>query len=117
MNRDRKEDEKRIVSKRPTSKDVAREAGVSRTTVSYVINEKSGGNIRVSDDTRRRVWEAVEALGYQPSTAARTLKTNRSNLIALMVPHIRTTFHPILAAAIRTSLDNKGFDLIGQFLS
>jgi LacI family transcriptional regulator len=98
--------------KRPTSKDVAEVAGVSRTTVSYVINEKTGGNIRISDETRKKVWDAVKKLNYQPITAARTLRTNRSNLLALMVPHIETPFHPLLAAAIQNEIEDSRFDLI-----
>ena len=98
--------------KRPTSKDVADLAGVSRTTVSYVINEKTGGSIRISDETRKKVQDAVKALNYQPIIAARTLRTNRSNLLALMVPHIETPFHPLLAAAIQSEIEDSSFDLI-----
>jgi DNA-binding LacI/PurR family transcriptional regulator len=112
MNTDPANTESRIATKRPTIKDVAQAAGISRATVSYVINDKSGGNVRISDDTRQRVWEAVRLLGYKPSLAARALRTNRSNLVALMVPHIRTPFHPLLASAIQSALDDQGLDLI-----
>jgi LacI family transcriptional regulator len=66
-----------------------------------VINYKTGGNIRISDETRQRVWDAVEALDYRPSRAARALRTKRSYLIALMVPYIETPFNPLLAATIQ----------------
>ena len=57
-------------NKRPTSQDVADLAGVSVTTVSFVINDKSGGNVRISDETLNKVWRAVKALNYRPSSAA-----------------------------------------------
>src|SRR6185312_2478085 len=59
------------VVKAPTSTDVALAAGVSRATVSFVLNDKP--NSRVSDDTRHRVLEAARLLGYSPNSAARSL--------------------------------------------
>lgn len=56
----------------PTSADVARLAGVSRATVSYVLNNTSA--VRISEPTRRRVHEAAEELGYVPHAAARSLR-------------------------------------------
>lgn len=65
----------------PTSKDVAALAGVSQSTVSFVINGKN----TVSEATRLRVQEAMRKLNYQPNAGARTLKTNRTNTLALFV--------------------------------
>lgn len=65
--------------KPPTSKDVAALAGVSRTTVSFVIN----GKANVSDETRRRVEDAMHRLNYQPNVGARLLRTNKTGIIAL----------------------------------
>ena len=98
--------------KRSTSQDVADLAGVSVTTVSFVINEKSGGNVRISDETRRKVWEAAKALNYRPSSAARTLRTKRSNLLALMIPHIESPFNPLLAAAVQRESEKEDLDVI-----
>ena len=98
--------------KRPTIKDVAEQAGVSRTTVSYVINNKTGGNIRISDATRERVWEAAKALKYRPISAARTLRTRRSNLLALMVPYIETPFNPLFAAAVQREAEKSNLGVI-----
>ena len=50
--------------KRPTQTDVAKEAGVSRATVSYVLNQQTGGRIPISEDTRHRVREAAQKLAY-----------------------------------------------------
>lgn len=67
-----------------TSGDVARESGVSRTTVSYVLSGREG--VTISEATRRRVREAAERLGYHPSAAARTLRTGRSDLVVCVMP-------------------------------
>ncbi|MGR2752904.1 LacI family DNA-binding transcriptional regulator [Agromyces arachidis] len=67
-----------------TSADVARESGVSRTTVSYVLNSTPGAS--VSDATRRRVLDAAASLGYAPSAAARTLRRGRSDLVLCVLP-------------------------------
>jgi len=69
---------------RVTSADVARESGVSRTTVSYVLNDTTGTVI--SEETRQRVRAAADRLGYAPSAAARTLRSGRSDLVLCAVP-------------------------------
>lgn len=77
----------------PTIKDVAREAGVSTATVSYVLNES--GN--VSAETRQRVVAAVERLGYRPSVIARGLKAGQSRMIGYSwIPVPANQFNPIL---------------------
>ncbi|WP_232014274.1 LacI family DNA-binding transcriptional regulator [Cellulomonas fimi] len=67
-----------------TSADVARESGVSRTTVSYVLNAKDG--VVITDATRQRVLDAAARLGYTPSAAARTLRSGRSDLVLCVLP-------------------------------
>jgi len=69
---------------RVTSADVARESGVSRTTVSYVLNDKGGDAI--PESTRQRVREAAARLGYTPSAAARALRRGRSDLVLCVLP-------------------------------
>jgi DNA-binding LacI/PurR family transcriptional regulator len=69
---------------RVTSADVAREAGVSRATVSYVLNDSPAHTI--PEVTRRRVLDAVARLGYAPSAAARTLRRGRSDLVLFVTP-------------------------------
>lgn len=61
-----------------TIKDVAREAGVSIATVSYVLNNKTSA---VSDETRRRVLQTIERLGYTRNITARNLRSSRTRLI------------------------------------
>lgn len=62
----------------PTIKDVAKEAGVSIATVSYVLNNKDAG---ITESTRIQVLEAVKRVGYTPNVTARNLKASRSRLI------------------------------------
>ncbi|MER5428286.1 LacI family DNA-binding transcriptional regulator [Streptomyces sp. NPDC002588] len=65
----------------PTSADVARLAGVSRATVSYVLNNTSA--VRISEPTRRRVHEAAKELGYVPHAAARSLRAGHSRMVLM----------------------------------
>ncbi|OXM60975.1 LacI family DNA-binding transcriptional regulator [Amycolatopsis vastitatis] len=70
--------------RRVTSADVAREAGVSRSTVSYVLNDTP--NQSIPDSTRRRVLDAAARIGYAPSAAARTLRSGRSDVVLCLLP-------------------------------
>ena len=65
-----------------TSKDVARVAGVSQSTVSYVMS----GRRSISEGTRRRVEAAIEELTYHPNAGARALASQRTQVIGLVVP-------------------------------
>lgn len=65
----------------PTSADVARLAGVSRATVSYVLNNAS--SVRISEATRHRVRAAAEELGYVPHAAARSLRAGHTRTVLL----------------------------------
>lgn len=70
--------------KRVTSADVAREAGVARSTVSYVLNDTPNQTIPAT--TRERVLAAAAKLGYAPSAAARTLRSGRSDVVLCLLP-------------------------------
>lgn len=70
----------------PTSADVARLAGVSRATVSYVLNNATA--VRISEPTRRRVREAARELGYVPHAAARSLRAGHSRMVLMPAPAI-----------------------------
>lgn len=70
--------------RRVTSKDVAREAGVSRTTVSYILN--STPHQSIPESTRRRVLEVAERLNYTPLASARSLRRGRSDIVILLLP-------------------------------
>ncbi|HEU5016167.1 MAG TPA: LacI family DNA-binding transcriptional regulator [Roseiflexaceae bacterium] len=71
--------------------DVARAAGVSQTTVSFVVN--NAPNTTIPQETRDRVWSAVEELGWRPNAMARSLSLQRSNTIGLISDEIATSSH------------------------
>jgi DNA-binding LacI/PurR family transcriptional regulator len=71
-------------SSRVTSIDVAREAGVSQSTVSFVLNNTPGQTI--PEETRRRVLEAAKKLDYRPRASARSLAAGRSDVVLLALP-------------------------------
>ena len=75
-----------------TLADVARQAGVAMSTVSYVLSGKRS----VSDDTKDRVHRAIEELGYHPHAGARALASSRSNVLALIVPLRSDTYVPVM---------------------
>jgi LacI family transcriptional regulator len=71
-----------------TLEDIAKKAGVSRSTVSRVINHQPN----VSEDVRARVWKVIDTTGYQPNVAARSLASQRSSMIGLVLPHSVSSF-------------------------
>ena len=71
-------------------KDVAREAGVSIATVSRVLNEVDV----VNEETKKKVQEAIKKLCYRPNIVARSLKTQRTKTIGILVPDISSQFYP-----------------------
>ena len=70
--------------RRPTSTDVAAAAGLSRATVSYVLNDTP--NQVIPESTRQRVLAAAAALGYTPSAAAKALRSGRSDVVLCLLP-------------------------------
>ena len=72
-----------------TMRDVAKAAGVSVATVSHVVNDKQG--VRIGEDARRRVHDAVAELGYRPNALAKTLSRGTSRFIGLVSDAIATT--------------------------
>jgi len=96
-----------------TQKDVADVAGVSRRTVSNVVNDF----IHVSPDVRKRVEDAIKQLGYTPSHAAQALRTGRSKVIQLVVPELDVPYFAELARGVLRSAEDYGFTvLISQTL-
>ena len=71
-------------------KDVAREAGVSIATVSRVLNDIDV----VNEDTKKKVKDAIKKLSYRPNIVARSLKTQKSSTIGIIIPDISNQFYP-----------------------
>jgi DNA-binding LacI/PurR family transcriptional regulator len=78
-----------VPAKRATIKDVARLAGVSQSTVSNALNDRSG---KMARETADRVRSAIDVLGYVPHDAARQLKRGYANIIGVLVPSVANPF-------------------------
>jgi LacI family transcriptional regulator len=92
---------------RITIADVAREAGVSRQTVSRVLNDKD----EISPSTRESVMRVIERLGYSPSGVARSLATNRTLTVGLVVPDITNPFFPEIARGVEDVAREHGYEM------
>ena len=90
-----------------TIEDVAREAGVSRQTVSRAVNGKG----EISEATRRRVLAVADRLGYRPSLIARSLATRSSRTIGLVMPDIANPFFPEIARGAGEAAYGLGYQL------
>lgn len=90
-----------------TIEDVAREAGVSITTVSRAIN----GNYPVKKETMERVQQAVKKLGYQPNPLARGLINKRTNTIGVVVPGLTNMFFTEVMEGIEEKARDKGYEV------
>lgn len=96
--------------KRPTQANVARLANVSQAMVSYVVNDTP--SISIPEETRKRVLDAVRALGYVPDSAARSLRTRKSFTVAGIIPDITNPFYPAFERGIQDVAETRGYDLI-----
>jgi DNA-binding LacI/PurR family transcriptional regulator len=88
-------------STRPTTADVARLAGVSTATVSYVLNNAEGR--RISPQTRQAVYRAAKLLGYRPNLAARNLARGKGGVVLYVVPHVAVGEMPMQAGSRMTT--------------
>ena len=94
-----------------TLAEVAQHAGVSASTVSYVLSGKRS----ISASTRERVELSIRQLGYHPNAGARALASSRTNIIALMVPLRTDMYVPVMmeiAIAVATTARTHGYDVL-----
>ncbi|MGW0132012.1 LacI family DNA-binding transcriptional regulator [Streptomyces sp. NPDC003299] len=94
-----------------TLAEVAQHAGVSASTVSYVLSGKRS----ISATTRQRVEQSIRELGYHPNAGARALASSRSNIIALMIPLRTDMYVPVMmeiAIAVATTARTHGYDVL-----
>ncbi|MEU5254164.1 LacI family DNA-binding transcriptional regulator [Streptomyces longwoodensis] len=94
-----------------TLAEVAQHAGVSASTVSYVLSGKRS----ISATTRERVEQSIRVLGYHPNAGARALASSRSNIIALMIPLRTDMYVPVMmeiAIAVATTARLHGYDVL-----
>ena len=98
--------------KRPSQVDVARLAGVSRATVSYVVNNQTDGRIPISEETRQRVLDAIAELGYVPDASARALRSGSTKTIGLIIPDIHNPHFWQVADGVEQEADAAGYHLL-----
>ncbi|TVX98806.1 LacI family transcriptional regulator [Cohnella terricola] len=92
----------------PKIKDVAKQAGVSVTTVSRVLN----GERYVKDDLKIRVQRAIDELGYSPSHIARSLVRRKTNLIGVIVPDVTSSFYSTILSTIEKTASLNDYNLL-----
>ncbi|MFN2135963.1 MAG: LacI family DNA-binding transcriptional regulator [Candidatus Promineifilaceae bacterium] len=97
------------MKRHPTIIDVARKAGVSKTTVSRVVN---GQEDSVREETYRRVQEAIEELGYTHNAVASSLRTDRTNTIMFSLPDIANPFWPAVARGVQDRMEEEGYAVV-----
>jgi LacI family transcriptional regulator len=97
------------MSRRPTIIDVARVAGVSKSTVSRVIR---GDDSLVRERTREKVLRAIDELGYERNAVAGSLRTNRTFTIVLIIPDIANPFWPEVARGVQDVVSPQGYALV-----
>lgn len=88
-----------------TIKQVALEAGVSKSTVSRFIAQ----NGYVSDEAREKIERAIKKLNFRPNLSAQSLKTKKNQLVGLLLPDISNPFFPMLAKGAEEFLKEKGY--------
>jgi LacI family transcriptional regulator len=91
-----------------TIHDVAKMAGVAPITVSRVINQSG----YFSSETQQRVEEAISQLGYVPNTLARSLRSKRTNTLALILTDITNPFFTTLARGVEDAASDAGFTVV-----
>ena len=91
-----------------TIKDVANECGLSVATVSRVLNNSAN----VSEDSARRVNEAIEKLGYSPNFLGRNLRKRETNVILVIMPTSEHSFYMKIVAGIQAYAQPRGYDII-----
>ena len=96
------------LSKRPTIKDVAREAGVTIGTVSHVIN----GTASVSDETALRVRAVIKSLGYLPNASARNMRRDRNSMIGLLVPKLTNSYYSRIASSFMNRAADENYTVM-----
>ncbi|HRL12956.1 MAG TPA: LacI family DNA-binding transcriptional regulator [Aggregatilineales bacterium] len=94
------------MKKRPTLRDVAELAGVSRATAARVVN---GDNELVREQTRERVLDAVNKLKYERHAVAGSLRSDRTYMVALSIPDITNPFWPEVARGVQDTVEQAGY--------
>jgi LacI family transcriptional regulator len=100
------------MTKRPTQNDVARLAGVSRATVSYVLNGQTDGRVPISDETFQRVTRAIEQLGYEPDARAQALRSGSTHTIGVIIPDLSNPHFCEYATGVEMAARAAGYHIL-----
>lgn len=95
---------------RISSLDVARRAGLSRTTVSYVLNRR--GDVSIPQATREKVWLAAEELGYRPNGIARSLVSGRTRTVGVVLPILESSLTSAMVNGIETVCSDEDYRVL-----
>jgi LacI family transcriptional regulator len=96
-------------SRRPTQADVAKLAGVSQSAVSQVLTRSDSA---IPEETKQRVFDAIDQLGYVPYRPAQSLRTQKSYTIASIIPDITNPYYPAFQRGIQSVANQHDYDLI-----
>jgi len=98
--------------KRPTQADVAQIAGVSRATVSFVLNDSEENRVPISAETRQRVMDAIEQLGYRVDARAQALRSGETRTIGVLLPIYENPFYWQILAGISSEAEASGYSVL-----
>lgn len=98
-----------LLKNRASLSDIAREVGVSKTTVSVVLNDKGS---HISEETRRQILKVARELNYRPNRLARGLSMGRSNMIGLIVSDLANVFYSIIAKSVEKEANALGYEVL-----
>lgn len=101
----------RLLKMAATIKDIAKKAGVSISTASNVLNNKTG-IIKASQETRQKIIAAAEELDYSPSIMARGLRSGKSSMVGMVLPVIYSSFFPEILQGIEDVLNKNNYNMI-----
>lgn len=94
---------------RVTMDDIAKRVGVSKTTVSRILNQK---DVQVSAETRQKVLDAVRELDYHPNELARGLKMSETNVIGIILSNLRNPFWSMVLDGVEEACNQMGYHLM-----
>lgn len=98
--------------RKPTQADVAKLAGVSRATVSYVVNGKDTQGVPISDETRQRVLGAVSELGYVINAGAQALRSGDTKTIGVLLPIYENPYFLQILSGVSNAANEAGYKVL-----
>lgn len=91
--------------------DIAKHLNISKTTVSFILNNRAQEK-RISEELVQRVQDFIKEVGYRPNPIAKSLRTGKTNIIGLMVENIADPFFAAIARHIENKANKNGYKII-----